>query len=163
MQYTCNYRNSPCPGCLTNCLQERRGYPCKIRQCLPANGLGSMAQTVPSGRISVKEVRLHITLSLHLIGTAGGKELSPFAFKQTSWETFRKTLPAAAAFQILYIERLQSLPPSIHRLLHNIRYSVLQSDLMDFVLPFTSPVQALPSLTVLYVVVGQGCFLLFVH
>jgi hypothetical protein len=67
---------------------------------------------------------LDVPLALHLIGTALLKELLPFAFQHTSWDAFRQTFPTAAAFNIFKIQRLQSLPPSIHRLLHNTRSSV---------------------------------------
>jgi HEAT repeat protein len=93
-----------------------------------------------------------MTLSLHLIDTAERKELLPFALQHTSWDAFSKTFRAVAALKILSIERLETLPPAIYRLLHNISFSVLQSDVFNLVLSFTSPVQELPSLAVLYCV-----------
>jgi hypothetical protein len=92
---------------------------------------------------------LDVPLALHLVGTALLKELLPFAFQHTYRDAFRQALPAAAALEVLNIQRLQSLPPAIERLLHIIRCSVFQSDEYFFCL--MSPVQALPSLTTLYV------------
>jgi hypothetical protein len=88
---------------------------------------------------------LDVPLALHLISTALLQELLPFAFKHTSRDAFRQALPAAAAFEVFNIQRLQPLPPAIERLLHIIRCSVFQSDKLLFCL--MSPVQALPSLT----------------
>jgi hypothetical protein len=59
-----------------------------------------------------------------LVGTAVFKELSPFTFQHTSWDAFSKTFPAVAALKILDIQRLQSLPPAINRLLPKERCSV---------------------------------------